>query len=114
MRYSAAAGANSRAWLQPQKYNTDIAKAKAPPRPATQWLRDPLVRPGFATVNDRAAVLTREVGADRTKTTINKSRATWRRAHQKEHSTPTCSRLADYPEYFFIWCYPARIRSSTR
>jgi peptide/nickel transport system substrate-binding protein len=112
--FGGAAGAATQvAWPQPQKYNTDIAKAKALlaeagyPNGFETTLSFDL---GFATVNEPLAVLTQESLAQiGIKTTINKiPGATWRTELTKKVLplyTNVFSGWLDYPEYFFIWCY---------
>jgi peptide/nickel transport system substrate-binding protein len=112
--YGGAADAPTQvAWPQPQKYKTDIAKAKALlaeagyPNGFETTLSFDL---GFATVNEPLAVLVQEsLGQIGIKTTINKiPGATWRTELTKKVLplyTNVFSGWLDYPEYFFIWCY---------
>jgi peptide/nickel transport system substrate-binding protein len=101
------------AWPQPHKYNTDIAKAKAPmaeagyPNGFDTTLSFDL---GFAGVNEPLCVLTQESLAQiGIRTTINKvPGANWRTELNKKTLplyTNVFSGWLDYPEYFFIWCY---------
>jgi len=112
--FGGAAGAATQvSWPQAQKYNTDIAKAKALlaeagyPNGFETTLSFDL---GFATVNEPLAVLVQEsLGQIGIKTTINKiPGATWRTELTKKVLplyTNVFSGWLDYPEYFFIWCY---------
>ena len=101
------------AWPQPDKYNTDIAKAKqllaeaGYPNGFETTLSFDL---GFAGVNEPLCVLTQESLAQiGIKTTINKMPgANWRTELNKKVMplyTNVFSGWLDYPEYFFIWCY---------
>ncbi len=101
------------AWPQPDKYFTDIAKAKqllaeaGYPNGFETTLSFDL---GFAGVNEPLCVLTQESLAQiGIKTTINKiPGANWRTELNKKVLplyTNVFSGWLDYPEYFFIWCY---------
>src|SRR5271170_4430994 len=101
------------AWPQPDKYFTDIAKAKqllaeaGHPNGFETTLSFDL---GFAGVNEPLCVLTQESLAQiGIKTTINKiPGANWRTELNKKVLplyTNVFSGWLDYPEYFFIWCY---------
>jgi peptide/nickel transport system substrate-binding protein len=101
------------AWPQPDKYFTDIAKAKqllaeaGYPNGFETTISFDL---GFAGVNEPLCVLTQESLAQiGIKTTINKiPGANWRTELNKKVLplyTNVFSGWLDYPEYFFIWCY---------
>ena len=101
------------AWPQPNKFNTDIAKAKqlmaeaGYPNGFETTLSFDL---GFAGVNEPLCVLTQESLAQiGIKATINKiPGANWRTELNKKVMplyTNVFSGWLDYPEYFFIWCY---------
>jgi peptide/nickel transport system substrate-binding protein len=105
--------ATKAAWPQPDKYFTDIAKAKALlaeagyPNGFETTLSFDL---GFAGINEPLCVLTQESLAQiGIKTTINKiPGANWRTELNKKVLplyTNVFSGWLDYPEYFFIWCY---------
>jgi peptide/nickel transport system substrate-binding protein len=100
-------------WPQPDKYFTDIAKAKqllaeaGYPNGFETTISFDL---GFAGVNEPLCVLTQESLAQiGIKTTINKiPGANWRTELNKKVLplyTNVFSGWLDYPEYFFIWCY---------
>ncbi len=101
------------AWPQPDKYVTDIAKAKQLmaeagfPNGFETTISFDL---GFAGINEPLCVLTQESLAQiGIKTTINKvPGANWRTELNKKTLplyTNVFSGWLDYPEYFFIWCY---------
>jgi peptide/nickel transport system substrate-binding protein len=101
------------AWPQPDKYYTDIAKAKqlmAEAGYANGFDTTLSFDLGFAGVNEPLCVLTQESLAQiGIKTTINKvPGANWRTELNKKSLplyTNVFSGWLDYPEYFFIWCY---------
>jgi peptide/nickel transport system substrate-binding protein len=101
------------AWPQPDKYYTDIAKAKqlmaeaGHPNGFETTISFDL---GFAGVNEPLCVLVQESLAQiGIKTVINKiPGANWRTELNKKSLplyTNVFSGWLDYPEYFFIWCY---------
>ncbi len=101
------------AWPQPDKYNTDIAKAKAlladagHPNGFETTISFDL---GFAGINEPLCILLQESLAQiGIKTTINKiPGANWRTELNKKELplfTNVFSGWLDYPEYFFFWCY---------
>src|SRR6266851_2270530 len=112
--FGAAPGAPTQvAWPQPDKYFTDIAKAKqlmaeaGHPDGFETTLSFDL---GFAGVNEPICVLTQESLAQiGIRCTINKiPGATWRTELNKKVLplyTNVFSGWLDYPKYFFIWCY---------
>jgi len=101
------------AWPQPDKFRTDIAKAKelmSEAGYANGFATTLSFDLGFAGVNEPLCVLTQESLAQiGIKTTINKvPGANWRTELNKKTLplyTNVFSGWLDYPEYFFIWCY---------
>src|SRR4029077_17976672 len=101
------------AWPQPQKYTTDIAKAKAllaEAGYANGFETTISFDLAFATLNEPLCVRVQEsLSQIGIKTTINKiPGATWRTELTKKVLplyTNVFSGWLDYPEYFFIWCY---------
>ncbi len=101
------------AWPQPDKYTTDIAKAKqllaeaGHPDGFETTISFDL---GFAGINEPLCILLQESLAQiGIKSTINKiPGANWRTELNKKELplfTNVFSGWLDYPEYFFFWCY---------